>query len=266
MRALLLDLNGVLFEDHSPIPGAVEAVAAARSGGLILRFVTNTATRHQRTILAELARMGFEVHAEELFTAPLAARSYLQRRGWRPHCLIHPAISEVFADLGGDGLGGGSLHSPSASGSTTESTPDCVVLGDARDGLSYANLNVAFRLVLSGRPLLGIGMNRCFREGGEWMLDAGPFIRAIEWAAGTEAVVMGKPSRAFFDELVASTGLTANQCVMIGDDLEADVAGAMACGISGCLVGTGKARDQDRHHLPAGAAWIESIVDWTSLR
>jgi HAD superfamily hydrolase (TIGR01458 family) len=260
MRALLLDLNGVLFEDNTPIPGAVEAVAAARSGGLILRFVTNTATRHHRTILAEMAQMGFDVHEEELFTAPLAARSFLLRRGWTAHCLIHPAITEVFADL---------VQAPSddtaASPGASQASPDCVVLGDARDGLSYANLNVVYRLVRNGRPLVGIGMNRCFREAGEWMLDAGPFIRAIEWATGTEAVVMGKPSAAFFDELVASTGLHASQCLMIGDDLEADVAGAMACGIGGCLVGTGKAGPQDRHDLPAGAAWIESIADWARL-
>lgn len=260
MRALLLDLNGVLFEDHTPIPGALEAVATARSEGLILRFVTNTATRHHRAILLELAHMGFVVHPEELFTAPLAARSYLQRRGWRPHCLIHPAISEVFADLGVRDLEWSSGPLPTAA-----APPDCVVLGDARDGLSYANLNEAFRLVRSGLPLLGIGMNRCFREGGEWMLDAGPFIRAIEWATGTDAVVMGKPSPAFFEELVASTGLDPHQCLMIGDDLEADVVGAMACGIGGCLVGTGKARSQDREALPEGATWIESIADWTSL-
>jgi ribonucleotide monophosphatase NagD (HAD superfamily) len=51
---------------------------------------------------------------------------------------------------------------------------------------------------------------------------------------------------------------------MIGDDVEADVAGAMARGISGCLVCTGKFQDADRARLPEGAALIRSIAEWPS--
>jgi HAD superfamily hydrolase (TIGR01458 family) len=245
-QALLLDLNGVLFEDGVALSGAVEAVARARAEGLILRFVTNTATRSARTLLAELRGMGFELADEELFTAPMAARAYLQRHGLRPHCLVHPAIAATFEDLLGP-------------------EPDAVVLGDARDGLSYAALNQVFRLVRTGLPLIGLGMNRCFREGGEWMLDAGPFILAIAWAADTEAVVMGKPSVAFYEELVASTGLEPGACLMVGDDVEADVGGAMACGLRGCLVRSGKFQPGDLKRLPAGAAVIGSLAELPPL-
>jgi HAD superfamily hydrolase (TIGR01458 family) len=241
-QALLLDLNGVLFEDGVALPGAVEGVARSRAQGLILRFVTNTATRSDRTLLSELRGMGFAVEENELFTAPLAARAYLLRHGLRPHCLVHPAIAATFEDL-------------------LAPKPNAVVLGDARDGLSYAALNQVFRLVRAGLPLIGLGMNRCFREGGEWMLDAGPFIRAIAWAADTEAVVMGKPSAAFYEELVASTGLKPGACLMVGDDVEADVAGAMACGLRGCLVCSGKFQPGDLERLPAGAALIGSLAE-----
>jgi ribonucleotide monophosphatase NagD (HAD superfamily) len=50
---------------------------------------------------------------------------------------------------------------------------------------------------MAGKPLIGIGMNRCFREQELWMLDAGAFIHAIEWAARTTATVVGKPSAPF---------------------------------------------------------------------
>jgi ribonucleotide monophosphatase NagD (HAD superfamily) len=89
------------------------------------------------------------------------------------------------------------------------------------------------------------------------------FIRAIEWAALTEALVMGKPSAAFFDELVSSTGVAANDCLMIGDDVDADVGGAMARGIAGCLVRTGKFQEADLDRLPEGAALIGSIAEWS---
>lgn len=251
MRALLLDLQGVLFEDNTPIPGAVATVAAARASGMILRFVTNTATRHHLQILADLRGMGFVIDEAELFTAPLATRNFLVRQGWTPHCLVHPAIVSVFTGLG----------DPDAA----NQTPDCVVLGDARDKLTYGALNQVFRFVMAGKPLIGIGMNRCFREGSEWMLDAGAFIHAIEWAARKDAIVMGKPSPTFFDELIASTGVPAHDCMMIGDDVEADVAGAMTRGIAGCLVRTGKFQNSDQSRLPRGAVLIDSIADWPSL-
>ncbi|MDM7953985.1 MAG: TIGR01458 family HAD-type hydrolase [Cyanobium sp. CZS 25K] len=251
MKALLLDLNGVLFEDRTPLPGAIAAVAAARSRGHLLRFVTNTATRSAQDLQADLERMGFRLEADELFTAPLATRRYLLRRNWSPQTLVHPAIEPLFADL------------QPPEGSCRE--PDCVVLGDARDRLSYAALNRVFQLVQQGKPLIGIGRNRCFREQGQWMLDAGAFLTAIEWAAGVEAQVMGKPSPAFFDELVASTGLPPQDCLMIGDDVEADVAGAMAQGLRGALVRTGKFRPGDEERLPDGGVVIASIADWPAL-
>ena len=251
MGAVLFDLQGVLFEDGTPLPGALQAVAAARSHGHQIRFVTNTATRSADDLQADLERMGFPIAPEELFTAPLATRRYLQRRGWRPHTLVHPAIDSLFADL----------KQPEGSAAP----PDCVVLGDARDRLTYGALNRVFQLVQQGLPLIGIGRNRCFREGGRWMLDAGAFLTAIEWAAGTEALVMGKPSAAFYEELVASTGLPPGDCLMIGDDVEADVAGAMACGLRGLLVRTGKFRPADEARLPPGGLVIASIAAWPEL-
>ncbi|MCT0246694.1 MULTISPECIES: TIGR01458 family HAD-type hydrolase [unclassified Synechococcus] len=242
MQALFLDINGVLVEDRAPIPGAIEVLSEARGRGLTLRFVTNTATRGHGSILRDLREMGFALEAAELFTAPLAARHYLLRHHLRPHLLVHPAIAVAFADLAGD-------------------PPDCVLLGDARDGFSYGALNRVFQLVQQGLPLIGIGRNRYFREGGELLLDAGAFLQTIEWAAGIQAVVLGKPSAAFYAELVASTNFSAQHCLMVGDDLEADVIGAMAAGLAGCLVQTGKYQQADQLRLPPQASLIASVAE-----
>src|SRR5262249_6214354 len=61
---------------------------------------------------------------------------------------------------------------------------------------------------------------------------------ALEYATGTEAVTVGKPARAFFQAAMADIGL--ERVAMIGDDIEADVGGAMAAGLAGILVRTGK--------------------------
>ena len=104
-------------------------------------------------------------------------------------------------------------------------------------------------------------MNRYFKDEDGLKLDAGPFIRAIEWAADTEAIIMGKPSPAFFEQVVASTPFSANDCLMIGDDVEADVNGAIQAGLQGCLVRTGKFQADDENRLAKGAMVIDSIAD-----
>lgn len=240
--ALLLDLSGVLYDGTRIIPGAREAVEQARRSGLLLRFVTNTATKPAAALIDDMRRMQIDVRPDEIFTAPMAAKSYLQQKGLRPYLLLHEAIRHEFAEL-------------------EQSDPNCVVLGDARDDLNYSTLNKAFQLCKNGAPLIGIGMNKYFLDDDGLMLDAGAFIRAIEWAADVEAVIMGKPSAAFFDQVVQSTGVPAARCMMVGDDVMADVVGAVDAGLQGCLVKTGKFLPGDDAKLPAAARVIDSIRD-----
>ena len=239
-QALFLDLDGVLFVGSEPVPGAKEAITTARNEGLLLRFLTNTATQPRQQLITKLSSMGIRMEEDELYTAPIAAKHYIQKRGLRPYCLIHKAIR---CDMAG----------------MDETDPNCVLLGDARDDLNYQNLNHAFQLCINGAPLIGIGMNRYFKNEGGLMLDAGPFIRAIEWAAGIEAIIMGKPGKHFFHEVVNSTPYRADQCLMVGDDVIGDVEGAVHAGLNGCLVRTGKYREGDEDKLPPEAGVVDSI-------
>lgn len=241
-KALFLDISGVLYQGKEPIEGAAQAVDEARSRGLVLRFVTNTATDSRRNIIDKLAGMGIDIEENELFTAPLAARAYLQEHDLRPFCLVHPAIDDEFEDL-------------------EQSDPNCVLLGDAREKLTYKSLNEAFRLCMDGAPLIGIGLNKYFKDETGLNLDAGPFIRALEWALDTEALIMGKPNRAFFDQVVASVDAAADKCLMVGDDVHSDVVAAIDAGLDGCLVKTGKYRAGDENALAGRGRVIDSIAD-----
>ena len=242
VHALLLDLSGVLYVGEERVPGAVETVREALSRGWKLRFVTNTATQNRKQILARLHEMGIPLEDDELFTAPMAALALIDREGLTPLTLVHENLREEFA-----GSSGGA--------------PDCVVLGDARDGLRYESLNQAFRLLLEGAPLLAIGYNKYFKGDEGWMLDAGAFVHALEWAAGVKARVLGKPSPDFFHEVVASTGEQASHCLMVGDDADADVTAALEAGLQGCLVRTGKYMEGDEARLPREGQVIDSIAD-----
>jgi HAD superfamily hydrolase (TIGR01458 family) len=242
LRALLLDLSGVLYDGERVIPGAGEAVAQARASALQVRFITNTSRKTRDQLLAHLDTLGFAVEPAELFTAVDAGKQWLRQRGLRPYCLVHENIREEFTEF-------------------DQRDPDAVFIGDAADGFSYANLNRAFQLCVAGAPLLGVGYNRYFRSAGQLLLDTGPFIRAVEFAAGIEATIVGKPNPAFFAAALASAGVDADAALMVGDDVFGDVEGALNAGISACLVRTGKYRPGDERRIGGTFEVVDSIVE-----
>lgn len=245
-KALLIDLSGVLYEGDKAVPGAVEAIGKARSHGLQLRFITNTSRRPWQQLLQDLHSLGFAIHPDELFSAPVAARAWVLQHRLRPYCLIHEDLKPEF-----DGV--------------DQSQPNAVIIGDAENNFSYQSLNRAFQLCQQGAPLIGIGDNRYFKLDGQLQLDAGPFIKAIEYAAGCEAVIMGKPAAAFFRQVLDSLDPPVQPVMMIGDDIYGDVHGAMEAGLAACLVKTGKYQAGDEGKL-AKQHWVaDSLVEAIAL-
>jgi ribonucleotide monophosphatase NagD (HAD superfamily) len=103
----------------------------------------------------------------------------------------------------------------------------------------------------------GDHINRWWQTAGGPLLDAGAYVAGLEYAAGVEAEVVGKPSRAYFDAALAELGATADEAVMVGDDIDADIAGAKAAGLRAVLVRTGKFREDS---LAAAAVPPDAVV------
>lgn len=231
-KALLLDISGVLYQDAQPLAGSVAAVKALQAKGYPLRLVTNTSRLTAAEIHRQLSGMGYTLQPEQIYSAPRAMRHYIESHGLRPYLLIHRNLEAEFADL------------------LKQDEPNAVVLGDAEERFDYAHLERAFHLLLDGAPLLAMGDNRYFRSRGALRLDAGPFVRALEYAAGVKALILGKPSAAFFNGALEELGVVADATLMIGDDVESDVLGAQHAGLQACLVKTGKYRDGDEAKAP----------------
>lgn len=239
---VILDIAGVLTEGDRAVAGSLAAVAALRAGGRPLCFATNTSRRPRRAVIESLRSIGYELEPDEVMTAPQAIRRLLDDEALRPLLLIDPALAVDFEGV-------------------DTVAPNAVVVCDAGDGFTYAALNQAFRVLIDGdAPLLAVGDNRYYRSGDALMLDAGPFIRALEYAAGVEAQMVGKPAPAFFHAAAASLGCRPENVLMVGDDVDADVNGAVDAGLQGALVRTGKYRDGDESRLHPGAAVADDLA------
>jgi HAD superfamily hydrolase (TIGR01458 family) len=244
--ACIIDLDGTLYSGGEAIPGAASAVANLRDSGIRLCFATNTTRRPRSALVERLAAMGIGVDAEELFTAPVAAAGWLAQQGARSLSLLLPeATFEEFEAFERD-----------------QASPDFVVVGDLAEGWSFEILNTAFRALLAGARLVAIQKNRSWDAGSGLQLDAGPFVAALEFATGQEAVLVGKPSRPFFETAAAALGVTMDRIAVVGDSLVNDVAGGHGAGCLGVAVRTGTFREQDLAALerPPDAV-LDSIAD-----
>ena len=73
VKGLLFDLDGVLYVDSQPIPGAIDAIAKLRASGMPCRFITNTSTLSLASLQKKLVKLGFDIPAQEIISAPQAA-------------------------------------------------------------------------------------------------------------------------------------------------------------------------------------------------
>lgn len=228
-RGILLDLDGTVWEEDVAITGAPAAVEALRRAGRPMRFVTNTTRRPRRTLAELLQGIGIAAQSDDIFTPPRAVAAWLRTAGLDRIAVYLPSESlEEFSDFEID-----------------DTEPQAVVIGDLGDEWTFERLNGAFQAVLRGARLLALHKNRFWKTERGLTLDAGPFVAALEFATGEEAVLVGKPSRDFFETAARSMGLTVGDVAMVGDDLESDIRGMQAAGGLGILVQTGKFRPSD---------------------
>jgi HAD superfamily hydrolase (TIGR01458 family) len=253
MAAILLDVDGVLHVSGDPIPGAVDAVRRLRDEGHRLRFVTNSTTMPRSELAGLLRTMGFALEDDELQTTGGVASRVLA--GKRVLALTMPGILD---DLEGMQLIGMNADAVLVGGADETEEPGRIY--------SYLNLNRAFLELLAGAELYCLHRNRWWQTAEGPRLDAGAIVAGLEYAAGIEATVLGKPSPTYFVAAMEALDADPEMTWMVGDDLEGDVGGAQAVGMRTILVRTGKFRPDDLDHtsiIPDGiVSSIAQLPDW----
>lgn len=234
VEGLLVDIDGVLAVSWEPLPGAVEALRRLRRASVPLRFVTNTTSRTRAAVAEALRTAGLGVDTDEILTAPAATAAYLRRH--------HPGGRILIVNEGDivDDLAGVDIIDANTPGDVGDI--DVVLLGGAGPAYSYRAVNRAFGAVLDGAPFVAMHRNTYWRTAEGLQLDTGAYVEAIAHVTGADPVVVGKPDPAFFAVALEQLGVSADGAAMVGDDIDADVLGAQAAGLTGVLVRTGKFR------------------------
>ncbi|EAT40614.1 AAEL007677-PA [Aedes aegypti] len=236
IKAALIDLSGTLHVEDQPTDGAVEALKRLRQLGVSVKFVTNTTKESVSSLYARLVKIGFQLEQTEIYSSLTAASRFVQSNNLNPYYILTDDARKDFP----------------ANDSANEY--DSVVVGLAPERFSYEYLNEAFRILHNSKGtarLVAIHEGKFYKTKDGISLGPGCFVKGLEYSTGLKSECIGKPNAYFFRSAMPD-GLEPEECVMIGDDPNDDCLGAMAIGMRGFLVETGKFQPElyDKDALP----------------
>jgi HAD superfamily hydrolase (TIGR01458 family) len=254
VRALLLDLDGVIVVAGKAVPGSVEAIAELERRRMPYRIVTNTSLVSRATLSRYAAKLGNDIPPERFQSALSASAAYAAKAfGGKPVYVITSADGRTEFD-GQRLLSNEEAAAPGARAAA-------VIVGDSPDELTHANLNRAFRLVRNGARLIGMHRNPWWLTPDGPTLDSGAYVTGLEFATGVRAQIIGKPSAPFFSIAVEAlrrdlgagrTRLKRSEIAMVGDDVRTDVLAGQRAGLRGVFVLTGKHQLDELARIPGG--------------
>jgi HAD superfamily hydrolase (TIGR01450 family) len=230
-RALLLDLDGVVYRGQMTLPGARELVEWADATARRVVFVSNNSFASPDDVTTKLARLGIPRPHGRVVTAASAAARLLAHRfpGGRVYSLAVPSVAALLTDAG---------LRLAWQDADDELAPDAVLVGLDR-ALTYDKLRRGLRAILAGAAFVAINRDPRLPVENGFEPGTGSIVVSLEYASGKQAEVVGKPAPGLLFEALALVGAAPDQALMIGDGLDLDVVAGHRAGVDTALVLTG---------------------------
>ncbi|MFI2856339.1 HAD-IIA family hydrolase [Paenibacillus sp. JSM ZJ436] len=226
--AYLFDLDGTIYIGDRVLDGAEDTIRTLRERRKSVMFATNTTLYTRKQVMYKLARLGIHCSGDEIITALTAAGEYFREHA--PGASIYPLGGEAMTmELTGMGL------------NVTQHEEDAThVLVGLDQSMNYRRLTATVNAVRNGAFLVAANPDPfCPVEKGV-IPDTWALISAIETASGrTTDIRLGKPSAYYAACALKQLGVRPEDCLMVGDKLETDIALGQRVGMSTALVLTG---------------------------
>lgn len=232
-RGWLFDLDGTVYLGDRLLPGAAEAIAALRGDGRRVAFLTNKPLQTRGDYAAKLTRLGVAAAPDDVITSSLVLARHLAKLDPGAPLFV---IGEppLLAELRAHGFE-----------VRADACVRWVVIAFDRT-FDYAKLNTALQASRAGARLIATNPDRtCPTQDGE-IPDCAGMTAAVEAVTGrTVEAVVGKPSPLMVEVALASLGLTARECAIVGDRIETDIVMGKRLGLATVLVLSGITRADD---------------------
>ena len=262
VRGLVCDLDGVVYRGEHACDGAVEGLTSAREAGVRLLFMTNNASRTPEDVAAHISSLGFPTRPSEVLTASqVGARTVAERR---ERGQLRLDDGGVVLAVGGEGVGVALtdeglpwVSAPQARDAAGTEAPLRVaaVLQGYGASVAVSDLTEAVYAVRAGAVWVATNDDATLPTARGLAVGNGSLVAAVANATGSRPEVVGKPHAPAYRMALSRIGVPLEECLMLGDRLGTDIAGAVAVGMRSALVLTGvstaeEAAAADTHERP----------------
>ncbi|GAP11057.1 predicted sugar phosphatases of the HAD superfamily [Bellilinea caldifistulae] len=247
IKALILDMDGVLWRGKQPIGDLARIFERIQNLGLKYTFATNNATGSIGQYVDKLRSFGVDVQPQQIINSPIAVAHYLKQ--------LHPEGGAVYL-IGETGL----IEALEQAGfHHAEDGVVAVVAGLDRQ-FTYEKLRKASLLIQKGIPFIGTNPDKTFPSPEGLTPGAGSILAAIETASGTPPQIMGKPYPHLFQLALQRMGTQPHETLVIGDRLDTDILGGMNAGCKTALVLSGVTGLAEAEQFQPKPDWIASSL------
>lgn len=243
-HAVMLDLDGTLCHEDHALPGAVELVTRLQADQKRFAILTNSTDSPLR-VMGRLERMGLDVEPDVIYSAAAAACDYvLETFGTNPEGrkprVFNLGTESIYEMLEGlvEWVIDPTQHC------------DAIICGaPANAHATEERRRMALVLARHGAAIVGCCADRVYPSPRGLELGSGALTWMLSYAANVQPIFCGKPEKLFFQELCRRIQTDPQMCVLVGDNLEADIGGAKGVGMRTILSLSGVTRLTDIEQL-----------------
>lgn len=235
-RAIVCDLDGVVYRSHEAIPHAVGALETAREAGVAIAYATNNAGREPSVVGNHLRGLGLVAPDESVVNSSMAGAAYLAERV--------PPGAPVLA-VGGEGVatalveaGLRPLRAGGTPGPLQHADPVAVLQGYGPE-VSWRDLAAAAYAIQGGAIWVATNLDATIPTSEGIAPGNGSLVAAVRRAVANDPVAVGKPETPLYELCAARLGVGVGQTLAIGDRLDTDIIGANRAGMPSLCVTTG---------------------------
>lgn len=238
LRLVIFDMDGVLYRGHEPVAGAAALVGRVHGAGLVVRYATNNAMFTRDDLAVTLETMGIAAGAEEIVTSTSATIDHLGRHEARVRTVLAVGTRGMVSELRAAGYAVTQAADAANPADLGDRGLDAVVVGLDPD-FDASRLAAAVKAVAAGARFFATNADMRYPTPTGFRPGAGAIVAAIRDACGVTPFIVGKPEPAMFKAILESTGIGADEALVIGDNPASDIVAAHRSGIESVLVLTG---------------------------